>query len=708
MKREKDKGQNPHFPNDQVEIVAKDYRNNETVLKEIEKNIELLNAIESKYSRQLDKILTINSIDNLKRELVNDLIEIINTNYEKNYELTNYRIKKIWIDENKGTPYIGLKVIIDQLKPITIIVGINNTGKTISFEKLFHLFCSYQKEKTSINRLVTKIELILIDDKNKDQEYSIKYHSSFGLDGKRFQISKLILDENGNVKQSLEIQDPEVFLKQHLLIDYNLNETMFVNEIPGETIVSKYCITEEKFRELFRISVINKLFETVRKNLSKVENKIQRTNVFINAYELDISQNKYKLKNIKKDSKKDKLLVDNEIELIQANQEFEKISLKIKEQAEEELTNYRAKRNELAKKNEVLKELEKFNPALLNDKYEALYQTISKYCFECDSIILLEDFKKRVSDDRCYVCGIGEKDYSLEFSVLPENDLTDFINRKNTIIDEIKKLKYEMNEFLINKKDMIPKPENFREEIWKEIQFMANVEEEITSAKERFPSYNIKISTIKQKNIENHNKIVEKQNELIELKTYQDALLLLLNEKLLKYEEDLYKKVKEKIFSIANNILMELSEENIGAIDFDEKGNLVYINSIFKNDDKIEFEDKYINYKDSKRKISQGILRKIDLAFSLAFLFINKEFSIKPLNMLILDSLHNFDNKDINLLLRDLSKKNDYQILIFNTEKPSNLIEKSSKIVEIIRNQLMRKPDTVKHITKQYNLTRFF
>jgi len=114
------------------------------------------------------------------------------------------------------------------------------------------------------------------------------------------------------------------------------------------------------------------------------------------------------------------------------------------------------------------------------------------------------------------------------------------------------------------------------------------------------------------------------------------------------------------------------------------------------------------NNKDSKKKISQGILKKIDIAFSLAFLFINKEFSIKPLNMLILDSLHNFDNKDIKLLLRDLSKKNGYQILIFNTEKPSNLTEKSSKIVEIIRNQLMRKPDTFKHITKQYNLTRFF
>jgi len=58
MKREKEKKQNPYFPNDQIEIVADDYRNNETVLKEIEKNTELLNAIELTCNRQLDKILS--------------------------------------------------------------------------------------------------------------------------------------------------------------------------------------------------------------------------------------------------------------------------------------------------------------------------------------------------------------------------------------------------------------------------------------------------------------------------------------------------------------------------------------------------------------------------------------------------------------------------------------------------------------------------
>jgi len=58
MKREKDKKQKLHFLKEQVEIVTEDLPNNETVLKEIEKNTELLNEIESTYSRRLDELLS--------------------------------------------------------------------------------------------------------------------------------------------------------------------------------------------------------------------------------------------------------------------------------------------------------------------------------------------------------------------------------------------------------------------------------------------------------------------------------------------------------------------------------------------------------------------------------------------------------------------------------------------------------------------------
>ena len=171
-----------------------------------------------------------------------------------------------WFDKNKKTVYTGLKGILDDSKPITFIIGINNTGKTTSFGKLFHFFSDYKREKSSINKLVTNIELILIDEQDRTQEYSIKYHSNFGLDGQRFQISKQILDEKNNVRKTTVIQNPEEFLKKNLLIDYNLNESIFVHEIPGESFVSKFCITEQKFRELFRFPIIDILF---RKTNSK-------------------------------------------------------------------------------------------------------------------------------------------------------------------------------------------------------------------------------------------------------------------------------------------------------------------------------------------------------------------------------------------------------------------------------------------------------
>ncbi|MBA7691367.1 hypothetical protein ES703_99910 [subsurface metagenome] len=92
MKQEKDKEQNPFFPNDQIEVVADDYRNNETVLKEIEKNTELLNEIESIYNRQLDKILTkiIRVMNEIKR--VDD--GAIKENLEE-------RQKKLWQKHSK-------------------------------------------------------------------------------------------------------------------------------------------------------------------------------------------------------------------------------------------------------------------------------------------------------------------------------------------------------------------------------------------------------------------------------------------------------------------------------------------------------------------------------------------------------------------------------------------------------------------------------
>ncbi len=92
MNREKEKKQNPYFPNDQIEIVADDYLNNETVLKEIEKNTELLNEIESTYNRRLDKILTkiIRVINEIKR--VDDVA--IKENLEE-------RQKKLWQKHGK-------------------------------------------------------------------------------------------------------------------------------------------------------------------------------------------------------------------------------------------------------------------------------------------------------------------------------------------------------------------------------------------------------------------------------------------------------------------------------------------------------------------------------------------------------------------------------------------------------------------------------
>ena len=99
-----------------------------------------------------------------------------------------------------------------------------------------------------IKRLKTELKLILKETYNNTQ-YRIEYDSRSKLDGKRFNISKIILDNHGKAISEQKVADPEEFLKQNLLIDYNLNETMFIPEISENSFVSKYCIDENKFRE---------------------------------------------------------------------------------------------------------------------------------------------------------------------------------------------------------------------------------------------------------------------------------------------------------------------------------------------------------------------------------------------------------------------------------------------------------------------------
>jgi len=93
MKKEKDKKQKPRLPNEQVEIVADGLRNNETVLKEIEKKTELLNEIESIFSRQLDKILSkiIRIMNEIKR--VDDMV--IKDNLKEQQKILEQRHNKL-------------------------------------------------------------------------------------------------------------------------------------------------------------------------------------------------------------------------------------------------------------------------------------------------------------------------------------------------------------------------------------------------------------------------------------------------------------------------------------------------------------------------------------------------------------------------------------------------------------------------------------
>jgi len=81
---------------------------------------------------------------------------------------------------------------------------------------------------------------------------------------------------------------------------------------------------------------------------------------------------------------------------------------------------------------------------------------------------------------------------------------------------------------------------------------------------------------------------------------------------------------------------------------------------------------------------------------------------MRPLNLIIIDSMNFLDSADQEMIYRSFLKENpDYQILIFNNEIPTNLDETDYEITNITRNPLLRILEPLKSIKRQTSLDRF-
>lgn len=658
---------------------------------------------------QKEEIINIiNSIEDIDNEIKENILDLINTKFKISLNLKRFNITSFKTKRNRNTEFAGFKIRLNQKKPITVIKGSTGTGKTTVFDKIWHFFSEYHRDRSKIKNLLTELEIVL-EDKNQEISYTINFHSQYGFNKKsKFKISEQKLRDKSIASSSKVVSNPEEFLKRHLLLDYNLNETMFITEISDYSFVAKFCINENNFRTLFRIPILNFIFDEILEIEKNLKPKIENDKEFLFDYQRDLENKRYFINSLEENIKKNDFLIDNEKELIEASKEFERVDNELKRKNEEKNRRIRSLRINLKNLQKDLEELNEYNIKNLDDQFDVLYQSESRYCWNCNSIIHIGIFKKRVEKNLCYICGIGFKSYKEEFQALPETIPNEIVNKKKNIIDEIKRIEKEIDTYYKNQKEFIEIPSDIDKKIWNKVMFISNIDNEIKNAKKQ----NVDNKTKKEtalKIIDNALKEIQKYKKEYENLTIKIESLKKIKKKIIEFEEEQFQKFKNEIISLANQILIEFISEDIGMLKFDENKNLILINSFYNDENREDFQIKQRKYIDAKSYLSPGILRKIDFAFAFAFFFLNRRVLIRPLNLLIIDGLNFLDSIDIKMIYESLAiKKSDFKILIFSTDDPPKIDEKYYEIKQISRNPLMRKLVDIKYVSKQSSLERFF
>jgi len=644
--------------------------------------------------------------ENIDEEIKSNLIRSIDTNFKNDFELKRFAIKKIIIHGNPNTEYNGLIINLTHMKPITIIKGPNGTGKTTSFDKIWHLFRNHKRQSSKIRKLLTNLELIL-KDQNENLEYYIKYHSQHGYNGNQFEIFKNILNPDLSVLKSVQLSDPEDFLKKNLVIDYKLNETMFISEILDNSFVQKYCVNETQMRQLFRLPIINFLFDEVKNYDIDFKKKVENLENQIKTAEINLENNKYTKERIEKEIANYQFIIDNEISFIEASKVYNKADEDLKKRGESIEKKIRGLKLKLKNKRRELDELNKFNIKNVIDKLDLFYQAEPRYCWKCDSNIIINKFKKRLEKSLCYVCGIGTIDYSSELKVIPEIEISEFDKNKKIIQQEISNFKTEIDKYYRRIGAYIKKPENIDDKVWKKCKYIDDINNEIEAANLLVDEDKIKIDALDENIIKNKT-LLEKNKKILEKLGKKLKSLDIIKKKLKNIEEEQFQNYKKEIFNLTNQILIEFTDKTIGYLNFNENGELVLLSSFYTDETKKKALDKTRRLYDSKSYVSPGTLRKIDFAFALAFFFLNRKNHMRPLNLIIIDSMNFLDSADQEMIYRSFLKENpDYQILIFNNEIPTNLDETDYEITNITRNPLLRILEPLKSIKRQTSLDRF-
>ncbi len=644
----------------------------------------------------------IESVDNLEEKIKIELLNTIDNEYKNKYELNRFRILYLDVKPNPRTPYLGLNLNdISEKNSIILVKGNTGSGKTTTFDKIHHFFCDYKKDKSTIKRLKTDLEIIL-QEINTKIVYRVLYDSRSGFNGKRFKIFKTVLDEDGVASLEESIHNPQNFLKKKMLIDYDLNETMFVPEISDNSFVSKYCVDEGQFRKLFRISVLRQLFIIIEKLGNEIKKKISELEFMKKSKSNIIINFDSRIEYLKTNFERNIFLIENKDKYFQAKKIYEKIDniLKIKEK--KTISKLRSLKKKIKDLRIKIKEIDRLNIKNADNIEDIIYNLDLRQCWKCDTIIPRESFGERLKLATCYVCGIGNFDYSLYYNIFPENNVDELKSRRDSLQNELSMTMQEIDDTYATSEEIIEKPEDINDKIWRVIKYIDSLNEEISNAENENEKIKIQLNEIKLLKMQVLTKIEKNNKDIIDSNKKINSSKIL-ETKLIQFENQQYSKFRDEIFSMTNNLLHTILNERIGSLNFNEDNKLVLSQSYYRDPKKKSIWGKDRLYIEARNHLSTGTLRSIDLSFALAFFFFNRKYLIRPLNFLIIDGLNFFDLEKIEMIYRDLAKENtNYNILIFSNNRPLIFKTDNYQYKELKYNPLM-----VESPLKQESLDKF-
>ncbi len=621
-----------------------------------------------------------------------ELINQVEIDFGKPKSKSSFKIMKIKVERDENTLYRGAVLNFTPEKSILFITGPNYSGKTCTFDKIQHFFMNFQKKLTKKSTVQLTLYLKNIQD---NQKYLINYKSQMKTN-EMAQVN--LIDEKGFSQGTLP--NSFEFLEKNHIIEHEFNHLLFIPDIKQDSYVKNYCSSVEKLRIFLRFRPLAHILSMLEVKITSYLKIKNRLDIEKSGYDDKIQRTDNRIALLDKKYILNKNIYDHRTELLEAFNIYDNTLNDIKKVDTEIISRMRKISRNIRDNDKLLKELQDFSSNNISTKEDAYIQSRDFLCSACGKLLAESKLRERIVDKICWNCGIYNMDYSDKLATVDFPDVQDVRKRIREIEKINKELEKERKKISSEKPDLQALTKKFTPEIWKQVQLFESQETlmaELDCAKSFIDKYNDEkegLKSIKQ-DISKQKKDLDKKSGDISLviSSYEEF-----KNQIIVLEDSFFNDLKDQIILFVNQFLINIfQDEDFGRIYYDNNSgelSLVTHYSDESNPKKINSELNKCYSNDSR--LSQGQVRKIDFAFSLAFCKMNKDYNFFPINALFIDGLDGFNPDEQELLLNNLIEVKDINFIILSPILPVSLNESYFDHVELKRNDKRQKDPNLK------------